>query len=185
MPETFSVEVSKGEGVEVLLKSLPVILKEENLITLGIVVDADDDLAARWQALSNKLKTVGYQNIPDAPPANGWVYTQPRLPKIGAWLMQNNHLPGMLEDFVAYLVPSEDILLPKAEAMLQDEQVGINRYSLAQHPKALIHPWLAWQKKPGMPMGQAITAQVLKYDSVIAPNFIAWLKYLFERGGSE
>ena len=182
LPETFSVEVPKtGEGVEVLLESLPVILKEENLITLGIVVDADSNLAARWQAVTNKLTVVGYQNIPNVPPANGWVYIQSQLPKVGVWLMPNNQLPGMLEDFVAYLVPSEDVLLPKAEAILQQiEQAGNNCYSLAQHPKALIHTWLAWQTKPGMPMGQAITAQVLKYDSAIAQNFIAWLKSLFE-----
>src|SRR4028118_1637303 len=48
------------------------------------------------------------------------------------------------------------------------------------HPKALIHIWLAWQKTPAMPMGQAITAQVLSCDCPIALIFIEWLKHLFE-----
>ena len=55
-----------------------------------------------------------------------------------------------------------------------------NRYIEAHRPKALIHTWLAWQKKPGMPMGQAITAKALKHDSAIALTFIAWLRHLFQ-----
>jgi hypothetical protein len=55
--------------------------------------------------------------------------------------------------------PPGDTLHPKAEAILQElEQAGLNRYISIHHPKALIHTWLAWQEKPGMPTGQAITA---------------------------
>jgi len=115
------------------------------LRTLGIVVDADRDVAARWQAVGNRLRSVGYQNIPSSPPAEGWVDRQAELPQVGVWLMPNNQVPGMLEDFVASLIPSEDALLAKAETVLQElEATGINRYSIVQHPKALIHTWLAW-----------------------------------------
>jgi hypothetical protein len=34
-------------------------------------------------------------------------------------------------------------------------------------------------KKPGIPMGQAITAQVLNNNSAIADDFINWLNSLF------
>ena len=47
-------------GIENLIATLPRKLKEENLETLGIVVDADLDLAARWQAVTNKL---GLENL--------------------------------------------------------------------------------------------------------------------------
>jgi hypothetical protein len=50
LPETFSVEIpqeGKTEGIEVLLNSLRDKLREKNLQTLGIVVDADQDLQAR------------------------------------------------------------------------------------------------------------------------------------------
>jgi hypothetical protein len=96
--------------------------------------------------------------------------------------MPNNQLPGMLEDFVAHLIPPDDGLRPKAELVLQEiEEMGINCYTLVQRPKALIHTWLAWQSTPGMPMGQAITARVLKENSVIAFLFREWLEFLFER----
>ncbi|MEQ9549678.1 MAG: DUF3226 domain-containing protein [Coleofasciculus sp. G3-WIS-01] len=51
LPETFSVEVAeeKGtEGIEALLAGLPARI-------LGIVVDTDQNLLARWQAVQNRL----------------------------------------------------------------------------------------------------------------------------------
>ena len=133
VPETFSVEVPQEEnpqeenieesaettqGIEVLLRGLSARLKEPNLQTLGIVVDADQDLLARWDAVRNRLRDSGYQNIPESPPAEGWVYAPPELPRVGVWLMPNNQLPGMLENFVAHLIPSDDTLYPKAQTIV-------------------------------------------------------------------
>lgn len=170
------------EGVEALLQGLPVRLKQKDLRTLGIVVDADLDLPARWQAVADRLRASGYHDIPKAPPAEGWICAPADLPRVGVWLMPDNQLTGILEDFVAKLIPTGDVLLPKAEAILQEiEGAGLNRYSSdVQHPKALIHTWLAWQETPGMPMGQAITARVLSHDSEIARIFVEWLNRLFE-----
>ena len=181
VPETFQIlEPEDGEGIEAVLEAIPDKLNQKNLRTLGIVVDADDDVEARWQAITNRLQEFGYRNIPKVLPKNGWVYVQEEKPKIGVWVMPNNKLPGMLEDFVGYLIPSEDKLKDKAEAILREiETEKINAYSLTHSPKALIHTWLAWQKTPGMPMGQAITAQVLSNNSEITNIFITWLKRLF------
>lgn len=183
LPETFSIEVPQQEGtdgIEALLSGLSARLKKPDLQTLGIVVDAAQNLLARWQSIGDRLSTSGYQNIPKKPPAEGWVYAPVDLPKIGVWLMPNNQIPGMLEDFVAHLIPADDTLYPKAQAILQEiETAGINRYTSIHHPKALIHTWLAWQETPGIPMGQAITAQVLSYNATIAIAFINWLTQLF------
>jgi hypothetical protein len=185
LPETFSVEVPEemgGQGIEILLNGLPERLKDPNLQTLGILIDADQDLAGRWQSLRNRLITSGYTNMPKDLPPDGLICagTDPYLPRIGAWLMPNNRLPGMLEDFVAQLISEDDALLAKAETVLWEiEQAEWNRYTPVHRPKALIHTWLAWQEKPGMPMGQAITAQVLKGDGAIALTFVAWLRQLF------
>ena len=95
--------------------------------------------------------------------------------------MPDNKLPGMLEDFVIYLIPSEDKLREKAAVILNEiETEKLNSYSLTHRPKALIHTWLAWQSKPGMPMGQAITAKALSNDSTIARIFVTWLNNLFK-----
>jgi len=112
--------------------------------------------------------------------ADGLVLKHPTQarPRIGVWLMPNNHLPGTLEDFVNLLIPAHDDLRPKADSVLDDiEREGLQRYK--QRSKAFIHTWLAWQEEPGCPMGQAITAKVLKPDSSTATLFIAWLQRLF------
>ncbi len=95
--------------------------------------------------------------------------------------MPDNQESGMLEDFLALWIPEDDKLRLKAEEILREiEREGLNQYGEIHHAKALIHTWLAWQKKPGMPMGQAITAQVLRRESAIAQIFATWLKRLFE-----
>jgi hypothetical protein len=122
-------------------------------------------------------------DIPDSPRVEGWIY-QPEdiyLKRVGVWVMPNNQLPGMLEDFVALLMPEDDNLRPKAEEILREiEREGLNRYGDIHRAKALIHTWLAWQETPGMPMGQAITARVLRRESAIAKVFADWLQRLFE-----
>ncbi len=185
LPEVFSVEVPREENtkgsVSILLQILPLKLQEEHLLTLGIVVDADQNLLSRWNSVRGRLLASGLANIPKQPPAEGWISSQSNFPRVGVWLMPDNQLTGMLESFVALLIPPDDLLHSKAEAVLQDiEQAGLNRYKSIHRPKALIHTWLAWQETPGMPMGQAITAKALLHDSPIAESFISWLKRLFD-----
>jgi hypothetical protein len=188
LPEEFSVEVPEEDGVDqqgidVLLRGLPDRLKQETLQTLGIVVDADQELQGRWNSLCDRLRFNGYPDLPTNLPDAGLICPSPnlRLPKLGIWLMPNNQLPGMLEDFVACLVPPEDALLARARAILAElEAAELHRYSLVHRPKALIHTWLAWQDKPGMPMGQAITAKVLHKDAELAQRFVTWLHHLFD-----
>jgi hypothetical protein len=188
LPENFSVDVTddkeEGEGIEKLLASISLRLKQEDLQTLGIVIDADQDLAANWQAVCDRLFSSGYKNIPKQPPATGLVHTTLGLPKIGIWVMPDNQINGMLEDFAARLISPDkqkDIeLAAKVELFLQEmEKNGLNKYKLIHHPKAFIHTWLACQEKPGMPMGQAITATVLSSNAPLALSFVAWLKSLF------
>ncbi len=179
--ETFSVETPDEEdgGVTKLLSSIPVRLKIPRLRALGIVLDADQNIADRWEAVKSLLEASGY-TVPDQPSRNGTIVTDLGKPKIGIWIMPNNYLPGMLEDFVASLIPAGDSLAPKVEEVLKTiEQEGLNRYRLIHHSKAFMHTWLAWQENPGLPMGQAITVHALNYDAHIAVSFVEWLRDVF------
>ena len=186
VPKTFTVEIpgDVDGGIEELLAGIPLRLKSSNLTVLGIVVDADQNLPGRWQSISDRLTKAGYGTyLPKQPDPNGTIISAPSKPRIGIWLMPDNQLPGMLEDFVARLIPDHDGLVSKAEAILQEiEQEKLNLYPLQHHPKAFIQTWLAWQKIPGRPMGQSITAHALQYDKPLANTFVAWLKRLFGNG---
>jgi hypothetical protein len=91
--------------------------------------------------------------------------------------MPNNNLPGILEHFVAYLVPEGDCLLPYTDNFL--ENLPERRFSEQDLAKARIHTWLSIQKDPEKTMGQAITAKVLDGSNKEALALLAWLQRLF------
>ncbi len=182
LPSLFTLEEprSEGLGVESLVDSLPVQLKVSGLNALGVVVDADLDIQARWDSIRAHLDVAGYGKLPKLPEPTGAVVTIPGKPKVGIWLMPNNHLPGTLEDFVAHLISEDDLLRPEvANVLSRLESLGLNKYSKKDRQKAFIHTWLAWQRHPGQPIGQAITAHVLQHDGPLAMSFVNWLNNLF------
>lgn len=180
--ETFSVE-SIGDdsgGVDPLLASIPVRLKTSGLRALGIVLDADLSLSSRFQSVRQRLVQVGFRDLPEQPKKTGTILVQPPLPRVGVWLMPNNVTPGMLEDFVAHLIPRDDPLKLKVESILdQIESEKLQRYTATHRSKAYIHTWLSWQQRPGQPMGQAITAATLQHNAEISRMFVTWLQDLF------
>jgi hypothetical protein len=181
IPETFSVEIAKDGGISSALERFRLELKQAKVKTLGIVIDADQNIASRWQAIRNILIRLHCQEIPEQPQSGGWIQALSKeleLPRLGVWLMPDNQSSGMLEDFVLSLIPPDDLLLAKAKTIVHEiEQEKLNRYKDSYHAKALIHTWLAWQKTPGQPMGQAITK--LQADTAIAAKFVDWLNQLF------
>jgi hypothetical protein len=176
-PEVFKVDDKKG--ISKVISTFPVQLKSSNLDTLGVVVDADLDVANRWRSIRDKLVDLGYQNCPDDPPRDGLILCHPEMPRFGAWLMPDNELPGMLEDFVAHLVPEGDALWGHCQLVLQNLPSELRRFSDAHLCKALIHMWLALQDDPGTPMGLAITKKYLKGEAQVVDAFLGWLKRLF------
>ena len=174
VPSVFDVIDKKG--IDNLLDTISTELKTSDLEALGILVDADTDLHARWQSLQTILQREGYL-VPYDPMPNGTILTHEEKPKVGIWLMPNNQLPGMLENFVAMLIPNGDTLWPYAQTCLQ--QIPEQRFSNNIRAKANIHTWLAWQAEPGKPMGQAITARYLNPGSQEAIWFVNWLQELF------
>jgi len=182
IPETFSVELPTEleGGIDELLESIPVRLKMSRLQALGIIVDADQNLQSRWTAVCQRLAQAGYKDLPLQPEHDGTIIAATGKPRVGIWLMPDNQIPGMLENFVAHLIPDNDLLALKAKATLQEiEGDNLHGYSLTHHAKAFIHTWLAWQVIPGQPMGLAITANVLQYNKPLAAIFIQWLNRLF------
>jgi hypothetical protein len=168
---------NQRKGVDLLIADIPVFLKNKNNDVIGIIVDADTDLTSRWHSLREMLIKNDYQP-PLTFPTEGLILNGEK--KIGIWIMPDNNLNGMLEDFIAFLIPEDDPLKPIAEAAISDiEGRKINKYTLAHSSKAFIHTWLAWQDPPGRPFGQAITNKSLTIKKEISDRFAAWLKALF------
>ncbi len=174
--ETF--EIKSTGGYNNLLKSLPVYLKTDYR-TIGILLDADINISARWESVRGILSRAGY-DIPVNFPAEGLVVVAENLPSIGLWIMPDNRHTGILEDFIEMMIPDDDNLIEEVEKALNSiELKNLNRYKEADKPKAKVHTWLAWQKDPGTPIGQAITKQYLNPDSPAAIFFTNWINKLF------
>ncbi len=178
IPETFHIEVKNG--VEALLNDLDMELERSGLTRLGVIVDADAHLQERWNSLRNILIGYGYTSVPQQPAVDGTIITEDGLPVVGIWLMPDNRLPGMLEDFLHFLVPANDGLWTLAEEITQKVEAQECRFRSAHRSKAKIHTWLAWQGEPGKPLGQAITARYLDANAPHAHRLVHWLRQLFE-----
>ncbi|CAN5213568.1 hypothetical protein BH09BAC4_BH09BAC4_16860 [soil metagenome] len=181
VPDNF--EIIDCEGVEKMPDQIiaRIKLQRPTIDIIGIILDADQDLLARWNSLKGTLEKEGYE-VPPSPDVNGTVITGvERNPNIGIWLMPDNATePGMLENFVELLIPDNDDLHPKVLQILSKiESEDLNRYALIHHKKALIHTWLAWQEEPGKPMGTAIAATYLDHNSELCLRFVNWLNRLF------
>ncbi len=178
IPERFKVQ--DKEGIDRLLEAFEVGLQlREGCI--GIIIDADTDLTASWQRVTAILKGSGYNNVPANPMSEGTVLKEEERSTVGIWLMPNNKIPGMLEDFVSLLVPRNDLLWPITNDVIQKVKVVEEgrRFRDVHESKARIHTWLAWQEEPGKPMGQAITACYLDASAPYAQQFMNWIRKLF------
>ena len=177
-------EIKEHGGVEGLLESIPVRLKSasDEGDVVGIVVDADQDAAARWRQLSEMFANVGYSDVPNQPVPDGTILSPPDgtiLPRVGVWIMPDNRTDGILEDFLRFLVPQSNALYEHAVSSV--DSVPERRFSENDRIKAVIHTWLAWQEEPGRPYGTAITAGFLDPQSCHAIAFASWIRRLFFR----
>lgn len=172
-------EVIDCKGIDKLYEQIPVRFKQSGINIIGIIVDADTDLKSRWASLKTLLTAQGFA-IPNELPTKGLIATNADNKRIGVWIMPNNNLNGMLEDFISFLVPKGDKLLPIVNTTLQNiEDQNLNKYSLKHKSKAVIHSWLSWQEDPGTPMGLGITKRYLTTDEETCSQLTDWLTKLF------
>lgn len=175
-------EIKPQGDVTRLLENFPVRLKESDVEALGVIIDADTNLAARWQSLRDRLTKAGYQNVPDLPIPTGTILNAPAdslLPRVGVWIMPDNQTRGILEDFLRFLVPAGSHLFEHVESSVAGIPEGERRFTQLAEPKAIIHTWLAWQKEPGKPLGTAITAEFLDPTVAQVDVLVGWLQRLF------
>jgi hypothetical protein len=182
LPEIKEVKMGEGEleGVEQLLKAMPLAVKDSGGRPVGFALDANDSLANRWAQVAGRLRPVIGSDLPPLPPQDGFIITSKkyRCP-VGVWLMPDNAHEGKLETLLSTLVPDQDSLFRHAEeATGRAVELGA-RFPSVDHIKAVIHTWLAWQETPGMRLGSAIGARFFRDDGPPAVRFVAWFRRLF------
>lgn len=166
------------EGIENLIDTLSEELKATDLGRLGIILDADTDVARQWARVTRVLDEHGCRSVPAAPSEGGTIVETNEGKKIGIWMMPDNRSVGALEDFVGKLIAEDDTLWPKAQADVNGIPVEDRRFKETYLSKAHVHTWLAWQEQPGTRMGETFKKKYLDPNHPQATAFVDWVKRL-------
>ncbi len=161
-----------------LLAGIPGEILAEGRKVVGILVDANDNIHARWQAVSDRLLSVGIAT-PAAPEPNGTIIDFDGRPRVGIWLMPNNLSSGELEDFIASLIPPQDPVWPLSQAYIDGIPEVDRKFKQGKTLRAKVHSWLAARSEPRL-MGSAIGAGDLNVESPERRRFVNWLRELFK-----
>ena len=155
---------------------------------LGVVVDADLNFAARWQSLRDILIQSGYTQVPKQTDPMGLILEHAanpeEKPRVGVWIMPNNSDAGSMEHFLGALLPAEDTLWERARQCVEQIPPEERLFKDA-FIKAHVHTWLAWQERPGLPMGAAIREHYLDAQASNAEQLLDWMRRLFDLKAAE
>ena len=165
-------------GKDNLLKTVNEEIDVSDRAAVGILVDADNDLAKRWKKIKRKLQENNIA-LPDKPEPSGTITAgvPRRHPRIGIWIMPDNQSPGELEDFIVKMIPTGDPVWPRSESYIDGIPEDDRKFK-GKILKAKVHAWLAAREEPRK-MGLAITAEDLDISGTTCMSFVAWLRKLF------
>lgn len=169
-------DICNKKGVKNVIPAIFGHIKAPHRRAVGIVVDANDNIQARWQSISDRLKKAGVQ-VPKSPDPAGTVISD--TPRVGIWLMPDNVSSGELEDFVRCMIPNKDPVWPQSRQYIDQVAKSTGQIPSRKKLKAEIHAWLATRENPGL-MGSAVAKGDLLIDGDLCQKFLAWLDRLFK-----
>jgi hypothetical protein len=175
------VEIESYDGIENMLshREITAQLKTSGLTVLGLIVDADDNPTARWQQVRN-VCLPRIDNLPENLPEEGLIHQTNFGVQFGVWMMPDNKTSGMLETFLAYMIPTGGDRLWNYADEVTTEAKNLGATFKENHTdKAKIHSWLSWQNPPGRQLHNAIMERILDPQHPKAEIFINWFKTLY------
>lgn len=175
------VDIREQAGVDNILAegAIEAELKASGLEALGVLVDADGDLALRWSQVQSRL----VQAVPGFPASldpSGVVHVRPAAPRVGVWVMPDNVRDGMLETMLLELRAGDRAIEEHVGAAVERAKELGAPYRNVHRAKAELHTWLAWQDPPGLQMHLAVRARLLRPTEAVTSGFVAWFRRLFQ-----
>jgi hypothetical protein len=154
-------------------------LKSDRSEPLGLIIDADGSFDNTVTELVKKLPKT--ENVKPADFNQGLIFSPPSEPRAGIWIWPDSSKTGILEDLFLELVSQEDPLLKEAHRVV-DALPSIEpwRFKAQYRSKAVVHTWLAWQEKPGLPIGTSLNRSPMDLTHPTVSNFKSWLQRLYQ-----
>jgi hypothetical protein len=181
-PKDWVVQIKEMNGVESILKhgTISAASKTPGLRALGVIVDADDRFAARWDRLKELCNEIAGP-VPDDLPPDGLIHVSPKGLRIGVWIMPDNSSRGMMETFLARLLSPECApIWEMAQVSCDEVRKHPKSHNAVHSDKAKIHTYLAWIEPPGQTLPEAIISKAIDARLPLARQFVSWVMNLFE-----
>ena len=142
-----AVSIRDTGNIDKVLTSIAPEIKAPGRQAVGILVDANDDRAGRWEAIQKHLQRVDI-NPPQSPSTDGTIIITEDKPRIGVWLMPDNTSAGELEDFVAKMIPDNDPVWSLSKSYINGIPPQNRKFIEKKRSRAQVHAWLAARKDP-------------------------------------
>ena len=120
------------KSISNLLRAIEADVLAPRRTAVGILVDADESLDRRWQAVTDRLRRARI-TPPSAPDPTGTIIDG--NPRIGVWMMPDNESSGELENLVARMIPASDAVWPLSEAYIAGIPPGVRMFGEGKHPQ--------------------------------------------------
>lgn len=176
-----NIDICRRRGSSAAISAFRSALKVADRKAVGLIVDADLDLIARWSDIAIELSKQ-YKNIPAAPDARGTILSREGGPNAGIWIMPDNRRAGEFEHFLTGAIRLNDPHWPLAQRYIADATSVVKLFDDEKMVKAEFRAWLAVRKNPGL-LGEAVEAGDLDLTGEHIINLIDWLRRLFPGAG--
>jgi hypothetical protein len=175
---SLSFDIEAKEGLSTLIQSIYGEVSLNTRQIVGILVDADNDPDKRWDEVSSRLSESGI-SVPSSPNSEGTIiYQKPSKPRVGIWIMPDNHSSGELEDFVIEMIPDHDAVWPRSVGYVDGIPIKERKFAPSKTARAKLYAWLATcERAPHI--GAAIGDGVFDLQTDGCQAFVRWIERLF------
>ena len=169
-------DIREMGGVDNLLSVIEAGIDVPGRRALGILVDANDTPADRWNAVTERVRRARPDMKPGSPVREGTIIGG--SPDVGIWLWPDNRSEGELEDFFAGMIPNDDPVWPLSRQYIDGIPRHCRKFAEKKTTRAQVHAWLATRETPGF-MGSVVGEDDLEVDGELVARFANWLRKLF------
>jgi hypothetical protein len=146
---------------------------------IGVILDADDPSKTnRVEQIQNKISGFGY-HLSSFESIGTLLTGKPDYPRLGFWIMPDNENPGALEDFLKTLAEQKGLGVAE-QCVAKAKEESVARFKKQHHSKAVVHTYIAWQDKPGLPFRLGFENEAFDPHAPLAKAFVSWLTNLFD-----
>ena len=169
-------EIKEARSVDSLLSVIEAEIDVPGRMALGVLVDANDAVAERWNAVTERIRRARPDMRLGNPVTDGTIIRG--SPDVGIWLWPDNESQGELEDFVGRMIPTNDPVWSLSRQYIGGIPKEYRKFTAKKTMRAKVYAWLATRETPGF-MGSAVGEGDLEVDGPLVTRFVDWLRNLF------